>query len=476
MPISEESQKPSKNSGDREITLAIHGVLRGLVHPHSVLDLVPVSRLLPHLFPGDGDLPRPAVIAVLEDGLARLREQQPDLADLLRARFWDGQMMQAISMDQGRSISSLYSLQARALDGFADILLEMERESQERKSQESEHTARNLPPPTYTRLFGIDEPLERLRGWLKDSQGPRLIVVEGLGGIGKTALLHYAVREALADGTWADLAWVSAVDRPFNLWEAPTTPPLLDTLSILEQIARQFGMEKAGDAPIQEKSAALQQYLARYPGLIVIDDLEAGHRFRELVRSLLLTTRTNRLLLTSRVRLPTLPGSASLPLQELTRGPSLELLRHEASLRGLPEPEARVLEDIYDLVGGHPLALKLVIGQGASLPLDRVLENLRGAENTQAENLLQRAYRHSWRLVSADAKRVLVRMTLFPTQGAPYTEIQKVAGLEPKALDSALDQLISHSLLFFDRQHAGNYSIHRLTNIFLSTLTKIDME
>lgn len=472
----EEFPKTTKNLQTREITLAIHAVLRALIHPHTALDLSHLSQLLPHLFSDDTDLSRQAVLGVLETGLDRLQAQQPELAIVLRARFWDGHMMQELSLDQGRSISSLYALQARALDSFVDSLLEMERESIEKKSDTAAHSERNLPPATYTRLFGIEEPLARMREWLSDPQGPRLIVVEGLGGIGKTALLHSAVQEAIAAGTWTDLAWVSAVDRPYHLWDAPTTPPLLDTLSILEQIARQFGLESVGDAQGEAKSAALQQYVSRFPGLIVIDDLEAGHRFRELVRFLLLTTRSNRLLLTSRVRLPALPGSASLPLQELPHAPSLELLRHEASLRGLPPPSDQVLEDILSLVGGHPLALKLVIGQGASLPLDRVLENLRAAQNASAENLLQRVYRHSWKLVSANAKQVLVRMTLFPTQGAPYAEVQKVAGLSPQDLDSALDQLVSHSLLFFDRTHAGNYSIHRLTNIFLGTLIKKDME
>jgi hypothetical protein len=471
----QDSVSKMKTTRTRELALALHAVLRALVHPHSTLNLNRLSELLPHLFPRDQELAKQAIQEILDSGLNRLRERETDLAGILKSRFWDGQMMHALSVDQGRSISSLYALQGRALDAFAEILLELEKESQEKKSEQVAHWQRNLPPASYTRLFGVEEPLARMRQWLADPQGPRLIVVEGLGGIGKTAFLHCAVQEAVASGWWTDLAWVSAVDRPFHLWEAPTTPPLLDTQSILEQIGRQFGLKDEKDASLEERNVALQQYLARFPGLIVIDDLETGHRFRELVRCLLLTTRSNRVLLTSRVRLPALPGSASLPLQELPREPSLNLLRHEAILRGLPLPADPLLEEIFSLVGGHPLALKLVIGQGASLPLDRILENLRAAQNAPSENLLQRVYRHSWKLLTFQAKQVLVRMTLFPTQGAPYAEIQKVAGLPQPELDSALDLLTSLSLLYFDRMHAGNYSIHRLTNVFLGTLSNKDM-
>ncbi len=472
----EESLKQSKSPQTRDITLALHAVLRALIHPHSSLKLSRLSELLPHLLPNDKELSKQDVLAILEDGLFKLRDTEPGLADILKARFWEGHMMHGLSVDQGRSISSLYAVQSRALEAYADILQQMEKESQEKKTEQIAHWERNLPPASYTRLFGVEEPLARMRTWLADPQGPRLIVVEGLGGIGKTAFLHYAVQQAIASGWWTDLAWVSAVDRPFHLWEAPTTPPLLDTQSILEQIARQFGLKDQKDTPLEERNAALQQYLARFPGLIVIDDLETGHRFRELVRCLLLTTRSNRVLLTSRVRLPALPGSASLPLQELPREPSLELMRHEATLRGLPPPADPLLEEIFALVGGHPLALKLVIGQGANLPLDRVLENLRAAQNVPSENLLQRVYRHSWKLLTSQAKQVLVRMTLFPTQGAPYADVQKVAGLPQQELDAALDQLIGLSLLSFDRVHAGNYSIHRLTNVFLGTLSSKDME
>jgi hypothetical protein len=67
-------------------------------------------------------------------------------------------------------------------------------------------------------------------------------------------------------------------------------------------------------------------------------------------------------------------------------------------------------------------------------------------------------------------------MTLFPTQGAPYAEVQKVAGLPQQELEAALDLLTSLSLMSFDRVHAGNYSIHRLTNVFMGTLSSKDME
>jgi hypothetical protein len=472
----EESLNQLKNLQTRELSLALHAVLRALVHPHSTLKLTRLSEQLPHLFPRDQELSKPAILGILDTGLARLQGSETELAAILKVRFWDGQMMHGLSVDQGRSISSLYALQGRALEAFAETLLEMEKESQEKKFEQVAHWERNLPPASYTRLFGVEEPLARMRQWLADPQGPRLIVIEGLGGIGKTAFLHCAVQDAIASGWWTDLAWVSAVDRPFHLWEAPTTPPLLDTQNILEQIARQFGLKDGKEAPLEERNAALQQYLARFPGLIVIDDLETGHRFRELVRCLLITTRSNRVLLTSRVRLPALPGSAALPLQELPREPSLELLRLEATLRGLPPTADPLLEEIFALVGGHPLALKLVIGQGASLPLDRVLENLRSAQNAPSENLLQRVYRHSWKLLSPSAKQVLVRMTLFPTQGAPYAEVQKVAGLPQQELEAALDLLTSLSLMSFDRVHAGNYSIHRLTNVFMGTLSSKDME
>jgi hypothetical protein len=131
------------------------------------------------------------------------------------------------------------------------------------------------------------------------------------------------------------------------------------------------------------------------------------------------------------------------------------------------------MEKAYSMVGGNPLALKLLVGQAASLPMDRVMENLLATERgTLTETILQRIYRHSWKLLLPSSRQVLLTMVRFSPLGATYIDLQTATGLSPSELDPALQQLVTHSLLFFDPAQTDRYIIHRLTYIFLWTLQR----
>ena len=375
--------------------------------------------------------------------------------------------MQQLSLRENRSPSSLYAHQRHALVALAQVLLELEQAEAARRLGTLAHRQRNLPAPTYTRLFGVDAPLRRLQAWLADPGGPRFVSIEGMGDLGKTALAHAAVQASLPMADWADLAWISVADQPFYRWRAQTDPAPLDPERILEQVAWQLGLEEIAALPAASRRAALQARLSRDLYLVVVDDLEPAHRPHELVASLLPLAGATRFLLTTRQRLSDLPGGTNLPLRELPRRPSLALLRQEVAERGLEPIPNPLLEQVYAVVGGNPLALKLVVGQAASLPMARVLEGLRAVEGSPASDLFRHIYLQSWHLLAPDARQTLVAMALLSSRGATYAELQTATALPPARLDPALRQLVTHSLLNLDPTPPGRYTVHRLTHTFL---------
>ncbi len=455
------------------LQLEIHAALRAMVHPHSKPDFSHLQALLPHVFPKDASLSIQCIRSNLEQGLEKLKTSNPDSYSLLRERFWESHSMQELSLHQGRSSSGLYAMQSQALRLLAKAMRDLEKESVSSRSEALSFRCRNLPPAPFQRLFGFEDALAQIDHWLRDPQGPPIISIEGLGGLGKTALAYAGVREALSAGGWADAAWISAMDRPFFLWEAPDTPPPLDTSRMIEQIGAQLGQPDNPPNPNREdRRESIRSILSEKPYLIVLEDLEPEHRPRDFLPNLLSPSGPTRFLLTSRQRLPLLSGCVNLYLHELSHEACLSLMRYEAQERRLHISDED-MERVFSLVGGNPMALKLIIGQAASLPLHRVLENLvPAAKGTPAGIVLQQIYRHSWKLLLPGARQVLFAMERFSPNGTSYEDLQRATDLDPKQLDPALQQLVTHSLVVYDPAPVDKYRIHRLTYIFLWTLQR----
>jgi hypothetical protein len=469
----EASQKPESNLPPDALHIEIHSVLRSMVHPHSKPDFSRLQVLLPHLFPKESPLTVECLRATIGEALDQMKSNYPDLFSIIKERFWEGRTMQELSVHQGRSSSGLYAMQSQAMDHLAKVMWEMEEEAGIHLVKSINHLCRNLPPAPSKRLIGFDKHLLQMAKWLGDPQGPQIISIEGLGGLGKSALAYSAAREAVCSGTWSDLAWVSSVDRPYYLWEAPDTPPPLDPDRIIEQIAIQLGLpEDVINLPSQERRAAIKNVLSFKPHLIVLEDLEPEHRAKDFLPNLITPNGLTRFILTSRQRLPSITGCANLFLHELTQDAGMEIMRYEAEERKL-RVSVDDMERVYSLVGGNPMALKLIIGQAASLPLHRVLENLLpAAKGTPAGNILQQIYRHSWKLLLPSARKVLFSMERFSPSGASYDELRTATDLSTQELDSALQQLVTHSLVVYNPAPIDRYTIHRLTYIFLWTLQR----
>jgi hypothetical protein len=469
----EASQKSASNLPPDTLQIEIHSALRSMVHPHSRPDFNRLQVLLPHLFPKETPLTAECLRTTIGEALEQMKSNYPELYSLIKERFWEGRTMQELSVNQGRSSSGLYAMQSQAMQHLAKVLWEKEEEAETHRAKSVNYLCRNLPPAPSYRLIGFDEQLAQLAKWLGDTQGPQIISIEGLGGLGKSTLAYAAVRDAICSGIWADLAWVSSVDRPYYLWDAPDTPPPLDPDRIVEQIAIQLSLpEDVINLPSQERRTAIKNVLACKPHLIVLEDLEPEHRAKDFLPNLITPNGLTRFILTSRQRLPQIPGCVNLFLHELSSDASMAIMRHEAEERKL-QVSAEEMGKVYSLVGGNPMALKLVIGQAASLPLHRVLENLLpAAKGTPAGNILQQIYRHSWKLLLPPARKVLFSLERFSPSGASYDELRTATDLSSQEMDSALQQLVTHSLVVYNPAPIDRYTIHRLTYIFLWTLQR----
>jgi hypothetical protein len=145
------------------------------------------------------------------------------------------------------------------------------------------------------------------------------------------------------------------------------------------------------------------------------------------------------------------------------------LLQYEAEIRGvtaLTHASETQLGGIYDVVGGNPLALKLVVGQLCVLPLSQVLKSLKQTQSKTIDDLYTYIYWQAWRGLDETGQQVLLVMPL--AQGGTFDQLVAVSEIEKKELDHALKQLVKLSLVEVGGDlEQRRYRIHRLTETFL---------
>src|SRR5690606_23568707 len=113
----------------------------------------------------------------------------------------------------------------------------------------------------------------------------------------------------------------------------------------------------------------------------------------------------------SRLRLLDQPGVFSYSLQELEETAVFQLIRQEASRSGfgaLEQASNSQLKQIYDIVGGNPLALKLVIGQLRFHSLPRILARLSENQQEQDLGLFDYIYQEAWESLDDNGRVVLL--------------------------------------------------------------------
>ncbi len=416
---------------------------------------------------GDGSS-RQAANNILLDALEVLEIKDETGASLLRKRFLDGLAGHIVANQLNIGESTAYRKQQEAIKQLAQII--RDREMQARSSfQAGLEKALNLPPGV--ELIGVEEDLQTLLAVLGRPESPWLISIEGLGGIGKTALANALVRQPALRRHFYKLAWVSAKQRELRLGTgmAEMDQPTLTAEALTDALLAQLGDSVTLAQSPHEKRLTLIRLLKDAPYLIVVDNLETMVDYETLLPALRELANPGKFLLTSRHSLRTHPNVFCHSLTELNRAEALRFIRHEATVRGLSlladAPEAD-LDRIYEIAGGHPLALKLVIGQISVLPLSEVLDNLKQARSKTIDELYSYIYWQAWHMLDEAGRQVLLVMPL--AQGGVLDQLLALSRLEPDELNRAIEQLAGLSLL----QIGGGlderrYTIHRLTETFL---------
>jgi hypothetical protein len=466
----------TQNADAREALLEVVRQLLKYWHKGDMPDLGLLTKLRLYktlVVQSDQVSPEPSAIVrqLLEQSVTFLGTRNKSAAELLQQRYFEGTSAKKMALRLHVAESHYYHVQNDALSQLADIILEQE---QEVRLQYQVAVKVRLETPPDQSLFGVSQERKQLYTVIEQAEQPWLIAIDGIGGIGKTALANALAHELVETDRFYDIAWVSARQQEFlpSLGLQPatnTSHPALDVDTLADTLLTQLDGGLPPSASPQEKMLVLTGLLRRFPYLVIIDNLETVVDYQALLPTLRKLANPSKFLLTSRHSLHTYSDVFCVSLKELSRAHVFAFLRHEAEVRGLPALANALpaqLESIYQVVGGNPLALKLVIGQICVLPLPLVLENLKQARGKKTDELYTYIYWQAWQTMDALSRQLLLVMPL--AQDGTLAQLIALSELEADGVNQALEQLMALSLVEVRgdlQQH--RYRIHRLTETFL---------
>jgi DNA-binding SARP family transcriptional activator/tetratricopeptide (TPR) repeat protein len=306
-------------------------------------------------------------------------------------------------------------------------------------------------PPEMVEFVGRDEELSLLSQ--QPGDGPRITVIEGMAGVGKTALAIHAARAAAAqypDGTFY-----------LNFHTHDPGLPTLDAAEALHRLLRMLTAPatRIPDA-IGEGAALLRAQLSRRRAIVILDDA-AGP---EQIQPLLPSSGQSLFLITTRRTLSGLPGAHALTLDVLPMADAIALFRRVAGQSRAHDEDAAAMA--VQLCGRLPLAIQLAAGRLAhDYPprLADLVEELAqspvptaGAASPQVMS----AFDVSYRSLEPDHQRFFRRLGMSPCASISPAAAAALGGVTLAEAQQALAALLDHHLLA--RAPGGQFRFHDL--------------
>ncbi len=307
------------------------------------------------------------------------------------------------------------------------------------------------PPPDFTgREKELDELLDRL------GQGVTISGMQGLGGVGKTALalkLAERIKDRYPDA-----------QIYLDLQGAGTSP--LSPIKAMEHVIRAYHPTAKLPESLSELSAIYHSSLHNQRALLLMDNA----RGRQQVEPLIPPTGCV-LLVTSRQHFK-LPGMFDQNLDALPRADAIKMLLNIAGRIG------DQADEIARLCGDLPLALRVAAGALAERPnLTPADYARRLADAKQRLNHLKEvdvALNVSYEMLNEEQRRLWRALSIFP-QTFDDEAVAAVWEMERDAAQDALGDLMKWSLVEFSVE-TKRYRLHDLARLFAGAKLSIARE
>ncbi len=323
----------------------------------------------------------------------------------------------------------------------------------------------NLPRRPY--FVGREQEIKTVLQSLNPNSRTFIIGIEGIGGMGKSALAIELSYRCIEEDLFESVIWISAKESVLTLHGIEPIIPEAKSLSdILITIGASLGNPTIGNMPIQDQIKQAYNLLARRTTLLVLDNFESLSKTeqRDILDFLRRSPITLKVLVTSRERVT---EGQIIRLQGLSSDESNALLEWDAQQKNIQLTKEQN-KYVADLTGGLPLALLWVHGQIAVLGYSaaQVLDKLSMDSEIP---ILQYCFNHSWNLLRHHNEKKLLYILALQPEAVSREALRKISGIED---DDAFEIAVSDLLQFTLIEHEPDrdyFSILPLTRRFVRT-------
>ncbi|HML21969.1 MAG TPA: tetratricopeptide repeat protein [Aggregatilinea sp.] len=353
--------------------------------------------------------------------------------------------------------------------GYHHLLHELRGQAEESDVPGASRFYSNLPR-RHASFWGRVQQISELHQLLSPENRAAVLVVYGIGGVGKTSLVVEAIHQMLADRPpyekppYDAVIFTSARDGQLRL------------VDVLDEIGRVLEFPTVLRQSDDEKLAFVQNLLRQFRVLLIIDNFETIEDARLRRFALEGVPEFSKVIITTRDYHPGLwPATHALHLTGLDDDEALGLIRDWAREHNLSPVVAAAdveVQPLLEATEGNPWALLMSLGFIAhrKQPLDLVLQDLLQGHGAIFEHMFSTI----WELLDEDERRILLALSCFASTGT-RDAIGTTADVEGYKLTAGLGRLTELSMMSVEDVRAGSdarYHLHPLTRAFAQSMAE----
>jgi len=339
-----------------------------------------------------------------------------------------------------------------------------------REASNLQSSKNTLPHQPY--FFGRVKELEIIASALSHESRTWGALIDGPGGIGKSALAIRAAHLAPADLFERKIFITAKVRELTAEGEAKLTDFARPTyLAMLDELGKELGEDGLEKLAPDDRPNELRLALAGKKALIIFDNLETlpEEERTRLFQFLSRLPEGNKAIVTSRRR--TDVDARIVRLDRLARDEALQLIAELATkYPRLDRATQKEREDLYEITQGNPLFIRWIAGQlGREGSQCRTIADACAFidKAPKGNDPLEYIFGDLLETFTADETKVLAALTYF-TLPAKLKWIADMTTLRARACETALEDLTDRSILTSDLS-AQTYFLPPLTAKFIRT-------